>query len=390
MSGTHASIRSCVVWLFAAVLLIGWWNTTVAVPAEDAAAATPVPVDPETVDKNESKKTEPTSQQESIPTDLLGVIQSGGYLMIPIGICSLILVAFVLERAISLRRGRVIPRPFVRRFIKQLREGELDREKALDLCEANGSPVAKVFAGAARKWGRPAVEVEQAIIDTGERVTNGLRRYLRVINGVATVTPLLGLLGIGRRWPDSRLQLVVVGLIVAGNISLLPCSLAVPAANALMLGVLAAAIWFILGAQIRRARVAVGSLLVLWLGCTALPGQALAGGIVGGPATGRVASARSNTGGQPVLLAGGKSARRWLGAKGRRGRWLRNRRLSPGQIRKLLRKRGRSHRGAGSKRPAMRPLKPAWAVHGAIRVRLRSRPVQCQARQEARRVRPLP
>jgi biopolymer transport protein ExbB len=55
--------------------------------------------------------------------------------------------------------------------------------------------VAKVFAAALRKWGRPAVEVEQAIIDSGERVTNDLRRHLRIINGVSTVGPLLGLLG---------------------------------------------------------------------------------------------------------------------------------------------------------------------------------------------------
>jgi len=55
--------------------------------------------------------------------------------------------------------------------------------------------VAKVFAGAVRKWGRPAVEVEQGVIDAGERATNGLRRYLRVFYAVATVGPLLGLMG---------------------------------------------------------------------------------------------------------------------------------------------------------------------------------------------------
>jgi biopolymer transport protein ExbB len=46
-----------------------------------------------------------------------------------------------------------------------------------------------------RKWGKPAVEVEQAVLDEGERIGNVLRRYLRVINGVSTVSPLLGLLG---------------------------------------------------------------------------------------------------------------------------------------------------------------------------------------------------
>jgi biopolymer transport protein ExbB len=142
----------------------------------------------------------------SIPTrNLLQVLRDGGILMIPIGVCSFILFVFVFERAISLRRGRVIPLPFVRRFLEQLREGQLTREEALELCEENRSPVAEVFAAAIRKWGRPSVEVEQALIDAGERVTNGLRRYLRLFNGISTITPLMGLLG------------TVVGMIGAFN-----------------------------------------------------------------------------------------------------------------------------------------------------------------------------
>jgi len=105
------------------------------------------------------------------------------------------LVTFCLERLISLRRSRVIPKPFVSRFLEQLRAGDLDRKQALTLCEQSGSPVAQVFAGAVRKWGRPAVEIEQAVIDQGERVTNSLRRYLRIFYAVTTVGPLLGLMG---------------------------------------------------------------------------------------------------------------------------------------------------------------------------------------------------
>jgi len=127
--------------------------------------------------------------------NLIGILRDGGVLMIPLLVCSFVLTAFVFERAVSLRRGRVVPGPFVKRFIHQLQEGELDQSNALALCEENGSPVASVFAAAIRKWGRPAVEVEQAILDSGERVANGLRRYLRVLNGISTVSPLLGLLG---------------------------------------------------------------------------------------------------------------------------------------------------------------------------------------------------
>jgi len=139
---------------------------------------------------------EPIIYESPIPTkSLLQVFRDGGPLMIPIGLCSFILFVFVFERSISLRRGRVIPRPFVKRFMQQIQDGQLDRETALELCDRNRSPVAEVLAAAVKKWGRPAVEVEQAIIDAGERVTNNLRKYLRVLNGVSTISPLLGLLG---------------------------------------------------------------------------------------------------------------------------------------------------------------------------------------------------
>ncbi len=136
------------------------------------------------------------AKENSVPTNnLLKMYMDGGVLMHPIAVCSVILLIFVFERAISLRRGRVIPGPFVKRFLEQVAEGQIDRDEALALCEKNDSPTAEVFAAAVRKWGRSSVEVEQAIIDSGERVTNGLRRYLRLINGIATVAPLLGLLG---------------------------------------------------------------------------------------------------------------------------------------------------------------------------------------------------
>jgi biopolymer transport protein ExbB len=99
----------------------------------------------------------------------------------------------------------VIPGPFVRRFLEQLAAGQLDREKALELCQQNRSPVAQVFAAAAKKWGRTSVEVEQAILDAGERVHSQLRRYLRLMSGISQVAPLLGLLG------------TVLGMIVSFN-----------------------------------------------------------------------------------------------------------------------------------------------------------------------------
>ena len=126
---------------------------------------------------------------------LWDMVSAGGPLVIPILLCSFVLCVVVFERTLSLRRGRVVPRVFIERFILQISEGAIDKTEALERCEQNGSLIARVFEAAVWKWGKPAVEIEQAVLDEGERVASEMRRYLRVINGVSTVCPLFGLLG---------------------------------------------------------------------------------------------------------------------------------------------------------------------------------------------------
>ena len=132
---------------------------------------------------------------KGIPQDPLEVLYALGPFLYPLGLTSIIVVWFSIERLVVLRRGRVIPRPFVRRFFEHLEEGKLDPKSAMKLCEESGSPIASIFAHGLRKWGKSSVEVEQAIIDGGERQVSQLRKHLRVLNGASTVAPLLGLLG---------------------------------------------------------------------------------------------------------------------------------------------------------------------------------------------------
>ena len=151
---------------------------------------------------------EPGSKPASrnvIPTNAAETIYALNWWSIPFGLATLLAVWFSTERLVVLRKGRVIPKPFVERFLAHLSEGQLEPQEALDLCAENGSPVAMIFAHGIRKWGKPSVEVEQAIIDGGERQVSQLRTHLRVINGIATICPLIGLLG------------TVWGMIVAFN-----------------------------------------------------------------------------------------------------------------------------------------------------------------------------
>jgi biopolymer transport protein ExbB len=162
--------------------------------AEGASASQPPSGQP--TDAPASPGTKPAKAHRTIPTRPLEIIEALGVpFIIAFGICSVITVWFSIERLVVLRRGRVIPRPFVERFLQNLEQGNLDPDEALRLCDENGSPIAQIFAHGVRKWGKSSVEVEQAIIDGGERQVSQLRAHLRVLNAVAVITPLLGLLG---------------------------------------------------------------------------------------------------------------------------------------------------------------------------------------------------
>jgi biopolymer transport protein ExbB len=155
-----------------------------------AAAGTPVeniqPADPAVPEGT----TEPVAS--GIPTDPLGIADAMGRSFTA---ASVIGVWSVIERLVVLRRRRVIPRGFVDRFLMHLRAGRLDKAEALKVCQQNMSPMADIFIHGLRKWGRPSAEVEQAVTDGGERQVTQLKKGLRVLNGVSTLSPLIGLLG---------------------------------------------------------------------------------------------------------------------------------------------------------------------------------------------------
>jgi biopolymer transport protein ExbB len=112
-----------------------------------------------------------------------------------LGLCSIVTLGFGLERIIALRRGRVIPKDFVSRFHERLAGGKLDRDRAIELCRANDSPMARVFVHVVRYWGQPAAVIRQAVEADAAGEVVDLKRNVRVLNATSTIAPLLGLLG---------------------------------------------------------------------------------------------------------------------------------------------------------------------------------------------------
>ena len=110
----------------------------------DAADPPTATIDPDkelNIESGIDTEAETASAGEIAEQNLFVIIQQGGLLLYPILFASFILLLFVFERLISLRRRRVIPRPFVRQFLHQIRERSMDQEEALAMCRKNGSPV---------------------------------------------------------------------------------------------------------------------------------------------------------------------------------------------------------------------------------------------------------
>jgi len=123
-------------------------------------------------------------------------VVKGGPVMVPIGICSLVALTVVIERLVSLRRGRIIPRDFQPTLTGLLGDrGVGGRQKSLEYCQRHGTPIAAIFAAGIKKLGEPVELVERHIQETGQREVLKLRKYLRTLSVIAAISPLLGLLG---------------------------------------------------------------------------------------------------------------------------------------------------------------------------------------------------
>ncbi|MCH6550996.1 MAG: MotA/TolQ/ExbB proton channel family protein [Planctomycetes bacterium] len=127
--------------------------------------------------------------------NLWDFVRKGGIMMIPIGLCSLVALTVMVERLISLRRRNVIPDDFLPGLKKVLKKMPADKAEALAYCRRSDSPVANVFAAGIKRIDRSIEGAEKHIREAGEREVLNLRKYLRVLSVIASVAPLMGLLG---------------------------------------------------------------------------------------------------------------------------------------------------------------------------------------------------
>ena len=167
--------------------------------SEDGQLPTALPVDDlaQGLPGEDSGQVDQAEEQVSSEgINLLDLLLKGRWLMLPIAAMSVILVMLVIERALAMRRKRVIP-PGLVDSLADLGSvpGVMDPRRAYRLCQEYPSPAATVIRAMLLKVGRPHSEVEHAVADTSEREAERLYANVRWLNLIAAVAPLTGLLG---------------------------------------------------------------------------------------------------------------------------------------------------------------------------------------------------
>ncbi|TXD37071.1 MotA/TolQ/ExbB proton channel family protein [Lujinxingia vulgaris] len=125
---------------------------------------------------------------------LRDVLEAAGPMLYPVALVSLVGAALFFERLVALRRAAVAPAGLAERVRKAARAGDPSQQAASELCEGP-SAVAAVLGEGLRFAGCERSEIREAMEDRGRRELAHLERFVGGVGALATVAPLLGLLG---------------------------------------------------------------------------------------------------------------------------------------------------------------------------------------------------
>ena len=123
------------------------------------------------------------------------LFQAGGPVMYALLACSVLSIAIIIERFVSLRRGVVVPAGFTPGLLGVFRDPVEDRQQGIAYSKAHDSAIARVVLAGLNRLPRGPAMAEKAMEDAGANEALRLRRNIRMLYAIGSVATLLGLIG---------------------------------------------------------------------------------------------------------------------------------------------------------------------------------------------------
>jgi len=124
---------------------------------------------------------------------LFAIIQAAGWPIWPLLLASVIAVALIIERAVTLRSSKIIPPTLLEQVLAVYQRHGVN-EDVLDKL-AQDSPLGEVLAASLRNRKSSRYVMKEAVEEAGRTVAHELERFLTTLGTIATAAPLLGLFG---------------------------------------------------------------------------------------------------------------------------------------------------------------------------------------------------
>lgn len=124
---------------------------------------------------------------------MFAIIESAGWPIWPLLAASIIAVAIIIERFMSLRRSRIVPRGLLDNVLTEYRKGGINADMVNRV--AGHSPLGRVLAAGLRNVRSTREVMKEAIEEAGAGVTHDLERFLTSLGTIASIAPLMGLFG---------------------------------------------------------------------------------------------------------------------------------------------------------------------------------------------------
>ena len=124
---------------------------------------------------------------------MFAIIQAAGWPIWPLLLASIIAVALIIERSVSLRESKIVPPTLLAQVTSVYASQGLTTEILEKL--AKDSPLGEVLAAGLRNEKSPRHVMKEAIEESGRATAHNLERFLTTLGTIATAAPLLGLFG---------------------------------------------------------------------------------------------------------------------------------------------------------------------------------------------------
>lgn len=124
---------------------------------------------------------------------MFAIIQAAGWPIWPLLAASVIAVALIIERSISLRHDKIVPPTLLDQVVTVYQRHGVSEEVLQRL--SRDSPLGVVLAAGLRNHASSRYVMREAIEEAGRAVTHDLERFLTTLGTIATASPLLGLFG---------------------------------------------------------------------------------------------------------------------------------------------------------------------------------------------------